>query len=300
MDNNKNDNQQSVLISPVTGIPCPPGVKPDVLTSQDIMGMAAPLAKHPKLVDRLMHWFGVDEVNRIHSTYCHTIGPEFATHLVFDEFNFSLRVDNMETLEQFKEGAFITVSNHPFGAMDGIILLHLVGSVRPDFKVMVNMILNKISAMSPSFIAVDPFKSDDPEKKQTTMRGIRDAMFHLKKGHPLGFFPAGAVSKPFIKKWRVEDRDWQPSIIRLIKQMKVPVIPIFFHGRNSNFFQALGMIDWRLRTLRLPKELFRRRGQEIHISIGNPISPQTQAQFENLDELGSFLRQETYKLAKLK
>lgn len=270
-------------------------IRPDVLNYDDIRKMVPALDGHEKLVNSLLHFLSIDEVNRVHGTYCDTPGVEFATRLVNDEFKFKLRIDNIQTLAGFKDGPFITVSNHPFGSYDGIILLHLVGSFRPDFKVMVNLILNHIQAMRPNFIAVDPLKSDDPEKKKITMQGIRTAIKHVKDGHPLGFFPAGAISK-VRKNLRIEDLPWQPTIIRLIKQLQVPVIPIYFHGHNSTFFNILGLIDWRLRTMRLPKEVFRATGREVHISIGDPISVEEQNRCESLDALGQFLRAETYKL----
>lgn len=275
-----------------------PGVKPDVLNFEDVVEMVPSLARHPKFVNRVLHIIGLDEVNAIHRRYCNTTGVEFAHHLVNDEFHNHLRVDNEEILAQFPEGPFITVSNHPYGGLDGIILLDLVGKYRTDYQVMVNLILNHISAMRPSFIAVDPIKTDDPVKKATTMQGIRRAMAHVKEGHPLGFFPAGAVSK-INNTLHIRDRKWQPSVIRLIKQLKVPVIPIYFHGHNSAFFNILGLIDWRLRSARLPKEIFNKRNKEIHISVGDPISPEKIGEFKDLDKLGDFLREKTYSLSEL-
>lgn len=274
-------------------------IRPDVLNYDDIRKMAPALEGRKKLVDRLLHFVGIDEVNRIHGDYCDTPGIMFSHRLVNEEFKFKLRIDNLQTLAGFKDGPFITVSNHPFGSYDGILLLHIVGEFREDYKVMVNLILNQIQAMRPNFIAVDPLKSDDPEKKKITMQGIRLAMKHIKEGHPLGFFPAGAISK-LDKTLSVSDRQWQPTIIRLIRQMQVPVIPIFFHGQNSAFFNILGMIDWRLRTLRLPKEVFRMRGKEVHVSIGDPISVEEQNRCETVEALGDFLRGETYKLKSIK
>ena len=99
-----------------------------------------------------------------------------------------------------------------------------------------------------------------------TMRGISEAMKHVRQGHPLGFFPAGAVSK-FTRQLHIEDREWQPTVCRLIQKLKVPVIPIYFHGHNSLTFTILGMIDWRLRTLKLPSEVFRRKGDTFRISV---------------------------------
>lgn len=274
-------------------------VRPDVLNYDDIRKMIPALEGHKKLVDKILHFLSIDEVNRVHGTYCDTPGIEFTHRMVNEEFRFKLRVDNLQTLAGFKEGPFITVSNHPFGSYDGILLIHIVGEFREDYKVMVNLILNQIQAMRPNFIAVDPLKSDDPEKKRITMQGIREAMKHVREGHPLGFFPAGAISK-FDKSMTIRDRQWQPTIIRLIKQLRVPVIPIFFHGHNSLFFNILGMIDWRLRTLRLPKEVFRMTGKEIHISIGDPISVEEQDRYETAEDLGEFLRKETYKLKSFK
>lgn len=277
----------------------PEGIRPDVLNYDDLSTIAPILKGHHKLVNWMIEWIGLDRVNAIHRRYADTPGIPFATRMVEDEFHFTLRVDNEDILDRFPGGPFITVSNHPFGAMDGIILLHLVGKHRKDYKMMVNMFLNHITAMRPSFIAVDPQKSDDPEKKMVTMQGIRNAMRHVKEGHPLGFFPAGAVSK-VDRSLHISDRPWQPTIIKLISQMKVPVIPIFFHGHNSTFFNILGVIDWRLRTLRLPRELFKMEGNEIHISIGEPIMPAEIASYTDIDSLGKMLREKTYELKNLK
>ena len=274
-------------------------VRPDVLNYDDIRKAVPALDGHEKLVKNIMHFLAIDEVNRVHGKYCDTPGIEFAHRLVDEEFKFKLRIDDIERLAGFKDGPFITVSNHPFGSYDGIILLHLVGTFREDYKVMVNLILNQLQAMRPNFIAVDPLKSDDPEKKKITMQGIRTALKHVKDGHPLGFFPAGAISK-LQKDLRIEDLPWQPTIIRLIRQLQVPVIPIYFHGHNSTFFNILGLIDWRLRTLRLPREIFRARGREVHISVGEPISVEEQNRHDSLEALGDFLRAETYKLRSIK
>ena len=170
-------------------------VRPDVLNYDDVIAAVPKLAGHRKLVDWLLHVLAVDKVNAVHSHCCDTPGPEFVKRLLFEEFHNTLRIDNEAVLDNLPQGAFITVSNHPFGALDGIALIHIVASRRPDYKVMVNMILNHISAMRPNFIAVDPMASDNPEKRRVSVNGIREVMRRLKDGHPIGFFPAGAMSK---------------------------------------------------------------------------------------------------------
>ena len=274
-------------------------VRPEVITLEDVAKVAPGLAKHPKLVNMAFKLLAIDKVNHVHGKYCATTGVDFATRLVKEEYKWQLEVDNYEVLQQFKEGPFITVSNHPIGSYDGIILLHLVGSVRPDYKVMVNLILNQLQAMRPGFIAVDPQKSADHEKRKVTMQGMREAIKHVKESHPLGFFPAGAISNVDWK-LNISDRPWQEVVIRLIRQLQVPVIPIYFHCKNSTFCNILGRIDWRLRTMRLPRELFSSYNKKIRVSFGEPISVEEQNRHETLQQLGDFLREKTYSLAETK
>lgn len=275
------------------------GRKTAVLDADDVIAMVPKLAGHRRLVERLLHWLSVDKVNAVHAHNCETPGPAFVEGLLRD-FDIKLRVDGLDVLDNLPEGPFITVSNHPFGALDGITLIHLVASRRPEYKVMVNMILGRIWAMEPNFIAVDAMSSNDPAKKAVSVNGIRQAIDQVRSGRPLGFFPAGAVSKV---NWRgrLVDRRWQPNVIRLIDKLKVPVIPIYFHGSNSWFFNFLGIVCWQLRTLRLPSEVFRKCHTTMHISVGNPITVEEQrAHAGSIDELGRYLKDATYQLRQRK
>lgn len=276
-----------------------PKLKRTVLDAEDLVAMMPKLKGHEKFVDWLLRVLDVDKVNAVHSRYCDTPGPQFVASLL-EDFRIKLRVDGEEVLESLPQGAFITVSNHPFGALDGITLIYLITRYRPEYKVMVNMVLNYIWAMRPNFIAVDALASDDPKKKAVSMAGIKQAIEQVRSGKPLGFFPAGAVSK-INWKGRLRDREWQPSVVRLIKQLKVPVVPIFFHGSNSWWFNFLGLVSWQLRTLRLPAEVFRKCGTELHVSVGQPISvEEQQAHASSVEELGEFLKSRTYELEKIK
>ena len=271
-------------------------VRPEVLTYEDVAEMVPKLKGHRKLVERLLHWLSVDKVNAVHERWHKTPGPEFTKHLLFDSFHNTLRVDGKEVLEHLPKGAFITVSNHPLGAIDGIALIYLITLHRPEFRVMVNMILNRIQAMRPNFIAVDAWSQDDPEKKRQSVLGIRQALRMLAHGEPVGFFPAGALSKINWKN-QLEDREWQRSVLEIIYRAKVPVIPIYFHDRNSWWCNFLGVVCWPARSLRLPAEVFRKNGKELHISVGEPISPEEQRQHgANAEELGKYLRMKTYEL----
>lgn len=287
------DKIQAVKNAPGAGAP----IKRVVMDFDDVARLSPWLGRHPKLTRRLFKFLSFDKVNALHEHNIDNPGgvPGFVRGMLVD-LDIKLKIDNEQVLDNLPEGAFITVSNHHFGALDGIILIDIVASRRPEFKVMVNMMLNYISGMRPNFIAVDALASDDPKKKAVSMKGIKEAIMHVRRGEPVGFFPAGAVAKV---NWRgrLKDREWQPSIIRLIQQLKVPVVPIFFHGSQSWWFNFLGVTAWQLRSLRHPAEVFRKRHKTFHITVGEPIPVEEQLKhMGSVEEFGRYLKEETYKL----
>jgi len=269
--------------------------KPTVLDAEDIGRMVPFFGRHTGLTNWLIKFLKLDKVNKLHADNCKTPGPGFVRGCLHD-LDITVVAENGEVLENLPQGAFITVSNHHFGALDGIILTDLIASRRPRYKVMVNMFLNYIWAMRPNFIAVDAMASADPKKKAVSMAGIKEAIKLVRSGEPVGFFPAGAVAKV---NWRcrLKDREWQESIIRLAQQLKVPVVPIFFHGSQSWWFNFLGVVCWQLRTLRHPAEVFRKRHKTFTVTIGDPITVEEQkAHMGSVKEFGDFLRSRTYGL----
>lgn len=250
------------------------------------------------LIKMVMSITGLNKVNRVYDTSKQYEGVAFCDHLLKD-VGVKVVIENREVLDRFKDQAFITVSNHAYGHIDGITAIDVVGSVRSDYKMMVNFILAMIDTMSMHFIAVNPYQKGTVSNK-SSLDGVKQCIAHVKAGHPLGFFPAGAVSKTKLKglKMTVRDREWQPSVIKLIKGVKIPVVPMYFSGNNSWFFNFLDLVDWRLRSLRLGHEVYNKRGKTIHVRFGEPIMPDEIARHTDLDELGEFLKDKTYALAK--
>lgn len=242
----------------------------------------------------LIHWLKVDKVNKAHANNCHLRGADFTTALLKDPLiNLNYRIHYEERLNNLPEGAFVTVSNHPIGSLDGIILIDIFARRRPDFKVMVNGILNKIGAMGDNFIAVKP-DSNNQGANMSNINGVRLSLQRLKEGHPMGFFPAGAISFYNKKEKAVRDLTWTRSVVRLIQKSKVPVYPVYFDFQNSKFFYWLGNIDWRIRTLRIPTEAFNKRGRTVDVYIGEPVSAEDIQHFQTEKELGDFLYSRTY------
>lgn len=116
----------------------------------------------------------------------------------------------------------------------------------------------------------------------------------MRSGHPLGIFPAGAISDLSLKDRRIRDREWQKPVIRLIKKLNVPIVPVHFLNRNSDFYYMLGLIDWRVRLLKLPSEVFNKKGKRTRIAIGPVITPEQQAEFTDLHLFRDYLRNKVY------
>lgn len=250
------------------------------------------------LIKLAMRVTGMNKVNRIYDASKQYEGVEFCTHLL-QHVGVNIVVENIEVLEQYREQAFVTVSNHVYGHIDGIAAIATVGSVRPDYKMMVNFILGMIDTMAPNFIAVNPYQKGSIASK-SSIEGLKQSIDHLKNNHPLGFFPAGAVSKTRVRglRYEVKDREWQEPVLKLMKKSKVPIIPMYFSGRNSWLFNTLDLIDWRLRSLRLGHEVYNKRGKTIYVRLGEPILPDEQAQYTDIKDFGVFLKERTYALAK--
>ena len=193
-----------------------------------------------------------------------------------------------------KEGAFITVSNHPLGGIDGILLLKLLAEKRRDFKIVANFLLHRIEPLKPFVMPVNPF--EDRKDAQSSVSGIKNALLHLKEGAPLGIFPAGEVSTYKDGKLIV-DKPWEEGAIKLIHHAKVPIIPIYFHAKNSRLFYLLSRISGTFRTAKLPSELLTQGSRVIKVRIGKAIPVKDQNEHEKLDDFHAFIRKKTYMLA---
>lgn len=245
--------------------------------------------EHIPCVSLLMRILSIDKINELYDRNKGYVGPDFA-QAVLDELGISYKILNREALRLLPEGPFITVSNHPYGHIDGLILVDLFGHVRNDFKVMVNGILGRIVPMEKNFICVTPV-GNEAVPASDNLNGVRKAILHVREGHPLGLFPSGAVSDLSLKDGCVRDREWQESVIRLISKLDVPVLPVAFLDGNSPFYYSLGLIDWRVRLLRLPSEVFNKKGKVQRIALGNLISPHDLGEHKDVAEFSKYLRQ---------
>jgi len=238
----------------------------------------------------LMHLLRFNQLNKLYDNISDKKGIESINGII-QYLNVTLDFDEKDLKKLPANGSFITVSNHPYGGIDGILLIKLLSMVRSDHKVIANFLLKKVEPISDYFLAVNPFENNPGAG--SSIGGLKTALDHLNNGGVLSFFPAGEVSTNYASKI-ITDREWLYSALRFIKKAHVPVVPIYFHGSNSRLFHLLGQIHPSLRTAKLPSEILNKKDKTIKIRIGNPISVKDQDKFTDIHQLGRYLRSKTY------
>ncbi len=264
-----------------------------VITPEEATALVPALKGRERLVRAGMKITGVDKVNALYDRCLPLEGAGFSAALLRD-VGIDYLVGGFEHLKALAEGPFITISNHPYGHLDGMMLIDLVGHLRPGFKLMVNRVLAHIRALGVNFIEVDPTGSERLAATQKSVGGVRAALTTLREGEPLGLFPSGAVSDLSVRDgFRIRDRKWQEAALKLICKAAVPVLPVRFFDRNSLFYYCLGLMDYRIRLIRLCHEVFNKKGRTVRLGIGPVISPEEYGNL-SLDELSVFLRDRVY------
>ena len=240
-----------------------------------------------------MSLMGLNRINRLYPEFGEFRGREF-TKAAMKTFRITpdIRQEELELIP--KEGPFIIVSNHPFGGWDGIVLYNTVAAIRPDFKIMANFILSHIPNLKDSFLAVNPFS--DNKGLKSSFSGLKAAKEILEKGGCLGIFPAGEVSTYYKGRKYPADKDWTGTIMKLIYNAGVPVVPVYFDGSNSRWFHFVGKIHPLLRTVNLPNELLKRSGKTVSMRIGRPVPANEVRKYASPQELGQALRNRVYAL----
>ena len=246
----------------------------------------------PGLASLMMEIMKINEVNEVFKKAAHLQGEAFIDKIL-QIIGITIEFDESELNNFPKKGAFLAIANHPYGGIEGLILLKIMCIVRPDSKLMANFLLKKIPNLSDYFIGVNPFETVE---NSSSISGIKSTIIQLNSGIPIGIFPAGEVSTYKTKMQKITDRSWHPVVGKLIKRANVPVVPIYFHGNNGLLFNLLSLIHPSLRTAKLPSELFNKQGHIIKLRIGKPVKPSELPFYDSPIKLLDYLRAKTYAL----
>ncbi len=268
-----------------------------LISKQDLINAAGlsklRILKNP-VASALMEITKLNEVNTLYDKLKDKKGKDFFDAFV-DERGLQYIVFEEDLAKIPKAGPFIVVSNHPLGAIDGVLMCKVISEIRPDFKVMGNFLLEKIKPMEDYVISVNPF-GGDRKNIRNSANGMRETLRHLENGGCIGIFPAGEVSNKNNPENEIRDKEWETPALKLIKNAKVPVVPMYFHAKNSRTFYNVAKVHPDFQTLMLPAEMMRDRDEPIRIRFGKPVTVKQLDDQETTKELGEFLQKKIYML----
>lgn len=264
----------------------------DLISKEDVSkALKLEKVKLKLLAPAIMKLLKLDNINDAYFNAKEKNGVAFADEIL-EEFGVSYEVSDEDMANIPKTEPFILIANHPYGGIDGIILLSIISKIRPDYKMVANYLLKQIPPLSDCFIAVNPFENIGD--KAMNIMGVKQILEHLKTS-PLGIFPAGEVSAMKLNNLKISDKKWEPSVGKIIAKAGIRVVPVYFSGHNSLAFNLMGLLHPNLRTIKLPSEMLNKSKSNIKLRIGKPIPFKELAAYDTETLLG-FLRAKTYAL----
>ena len=240
---------------------------------------------------RLIHQ---DGINEFIEKYGDRKGLDFADGMM-EYLRVTYDVRGEENLPP-PEGRYIFASNHPLGGPDGVILISFLGKRYPDLKFPVNDLLLNLKNLNNIFL---------PVNKHGAM--AREAAAAIEEAYASScqmiMFPAGLCSRKI--KGKICDLTWQKSFVTKAVQYQRDIVPIFFSGKNSDFFYNLANFRKRihlkanLEMLWLPDETFKKIGQHFTLYIGKPIPWQSLDKSRKPLEWAAEIKRQVYELPNL-
>lgn len=273
----------------------PPFAIPSVFTMRNPQRRLPRRSPASWMTRPLESWTGLQALTRLYNAMPDCGTPREFFIRALDLLNVRIDISAEDRARIPREGAVMIVANHPFGAIEGLVMGRLLCETRPDFKFMANYILTRIPELREALIAVDPFGGRGAGRRN--FGPMRQCLDWLRQGGALGVFPAGEVAHPLAhRRFMVTDPAWNANIGGLARHAGVPVLPVYFSGRNSLLFQTLGLVHPRLRTAMLARELLNKRGGAVEVRVGQLIPAEKLAGFATPQEATDFLRFRTFLL----
>lgn len=209
------------------------------------------------------------------------------------ELDWEVNVQGRENLPE--DGLCTFVSNHPLGGADGVTLGYVLGKHYDGrVKYLVNDILMNLAGLAPLCIPINKTGKQSRDFPRMVEAGF-------KSDDHLIMFPAGLCSRKIDGK--IQDLDWKKTFITKSVEAKRDVVPVYFEGRNSNFFynlanfcKAIGL-KVNIAMLFLVDEMYKNKHNTFTITFGKPIPWQTFDKSKNATEWAQWVRDVVYNMA---
>lgn len=268
-----------------------------MINSEQMVDQFLPqLDKTPKIKSKISRLFAnlfhQDEINSFLQENQHLSHVDFLER-VNEHLGLSYTVSNSSLENIPVRGRVVMIANHPLGSLDGLALLALVHSIRPDVKIVVNDLLWLMEPLRPFFLAVNNMGGS------STRANIENIHNALNDEQAVIFFPAGEVSRLSLR--GVRDGKWRSGFLKAAKATRSPILPIHVDAKNSKFFYGFSLFAKPLSALLLVKEMFKNHSLNLPVKVGKiiPYSAFVGVSISSLDSLNRF-KDHVYRLKKNK
>ena len=184
------------------------------------------------------------------------------------------------------------IANHPFGVIDGLILCSEISKIRQDYQIITHQVLRQAPAVKHQILPIDFEETEEALK--TNMQTRKDAVRQIKDGGALILFPSGAISRAPKVIGPAADVEWKTFAAKLALIEDTTILPVFFNGQNSVSYMAARKMSQTLGYSLMFREIVRRIGTSVDVTIRKPITTRDLEHFSTRNEVTSYLRALTY------
>jgi len=267
-----------------------------ILNVREILRSKAPNKKVPnfliRYLERIVHQ---DELNQFLKEHGHLYGTDFLEEAV----KFIGITMETEGLDELPEGAYTFAGNHPLGGIDGMSTGLAIFHRFPNrcIKFLSNDLLSNVVNLGPLFVPVN--KVGTQSQRRSLPERLNKA---YESDNQMVVFPSGKCSRRV--KGKISEMEWSKSFIEKSIEFKRDIVPVYFEGRNSNFFYTLANlreflgIKTNIEMLYLVDEMFKQRGHTFHIRFGKPIPYTYFDKSRSAKEWAMWVREQALQLAK--
>ena len=193
-------------------------------------------------------------------------------------------------------GPLIMIANHPYGILDGLMMGHILSSVRGDFRILANTVFRKSADLQRVVLPISFDETKDAVRENLATR--KNALAYLADGGAIGVFPGGTVSTAATPFAQPMDPGWRSFTARMISKSNATVLPVYFEGQTSRMFQLASHLHNTLRMGLLIKEFKKRIDTPVRVVVGDPITQEDLKEFSTDSRaMMDFLRKKTYELS---
>jgi putative hemolysin len=216
--------------------------------------------------------------------------------VMVERYGLSLEVVGGSVANLPAEGPLVVIANHPYGILDGLMMGHILSSVRGDFRILAHRVFRKARELDRIILPVS--FDETREAVATNLETRRTALDYLGRGGAIGVFPGGTVSTAARPFGPPMDPGWRNFTAKMIAKSGATVVPIFFDGQNSRLFQIASHLHQTLRLALLIKEFRARVDEPVRVVIGTPVDRDRLAGLRaDPKRMMDFLRRATYELS---